>query len=400
MKPTGKHPEKKLSAVRVRTLTAPGRYADGNGLYLVVDPSRSKRWVLRTVVAGRRRDIGLGGLSIASLAAAREEAAGLRKIARAGGDPLAARRQARRVVPTFEAAARSVHASHSAAFKNPKHKAQWIASLVEYAFPFFGDRQVNQIDSADILKALSPIWLTKCETARRVRQRIKIVLDWSKAKGYRSGDNPVEGVSEILPKQRATHAHHPALPYAHVPTFIHELRESDAGEAVRLAFEFLILTAMRTNEVLCATWSEIDLEGLVWTIPGARMKSEREHRVPLSPRCLEILKRAKAIAHDEYVFAGRVPRKSLSNMVFLMTLRRMKHDDVTAHGFRSSFRNWSAERTNVPREVCEAALAHTLRDKTEAAYHRTDLFERRRELMASWSSFATAKPADVVSIRA
>jgi len=400
MKPAGKHPEKKLTAIGIRALTKPGRYADGNGLYLIVDPSRAKRWLLRTISAGRRRDIGLGGLSTVSLADAREEAARLRKIARSGGDALAARRQKSRVVPTFEAAAKSVHAEHSAAFKNAKHKAQWLSSLSAYAFPFFGQRQVNQIEQDDVLRALSPIWNTKPETARRVRQRIKLVLDWSKVKGYRSGDNPVEGLARVLPKHRASEAHHASLKYVLVPAFIADLRRADASESVKLAFEFLILTATRTNEVLTATWPEIDLENLVWAIPGPRMKSGREHRIPLSARCKEILESTKALSHDEYVFPSRTRGKPLSNMVFEMALRRMKRTTITPHGFRASFRDWAAETTNMPRDVCEAALAHKLRDKTEAAYYRTDLFERRRELMSSWATFAITKPADIVPIRA
>jgi integrase len=207
-------------------------------------------------------------------------------------------------------------------------------------------------------------------------------------------------LTKVLPKHRATQAHHAALPYQQVPAFIHALREADAGELVKLAFEFTILCAVRTSETLGATWAEVDLEAKTWTIPGIRMKAGVEHRVPLSARAVEILKRAKVLADGDYVFPGRTAKKPLSNMVFLMALRRMKQHGATAHGFRSSFRDWAAERTNFPRAVCEAALAHTLRDKTEAAYNRTDLFERRSELMVTWCAFATAKPADVVAIRA
>ncbi|MBE3111611.1 MAG: site-specific integrase [Acidobacteria bacterium] len=260
---------------------------------------------------------------------------------------------------------------------------------------------LQSIDSADVLKTLSPIWTTKPETARRLKQRIKVVFDWAKASGLRSGDNPTEGLAKVLPKHRGEPKHHAALPYQAVPTFLGVLRTADTSESIRLAFELLILTAARTSEVLRATWAEVDLDAKVWTIPGARMKAGREHRVPLSARAVEILTRAQACAQDSpYVFPGRTPDKPLSNMAFLMLLRRLKQDGITTHGFRSSFRDWAAERTNVPSAVCEAALAHTLRDKTEAAYHRTDLFDRRRELMNTWAKFATSKPADVVSIRA
>ena len=246
----------------------------------------------------------------------------------------------------------------------------------------------------------SSIWLTKPETARRVRQRIKTVFDWSKAAGFRSGDNPVDGISKVLPKQPNSQAHHAALPYAEIPTFIKALHKSEASKTALLAFEFLILSATRTNEIINATWDEIDLESKTWTIPGNRMKTKREHRIPLSRRCIEILKEVRKLAINSlYVFPNPLTGKPLSNMVFLMLLRRMKQD-ITTHGFRSSFRDWASERTNIPRDVCEAALAHSLRDKTEAAYKRTDLFDKRRELMESWAAFATRTQADVITLRA
>jgi integrase len=394
----GKHAQKLLSAAFIRTVVNAGRYGDGNGLYLIVDPSGAKRWVLRTVVTGKRRDIGLGGLSVVSLAEAREEAARLRKIARQHGDPLAERRKEQRLVPTFEQTAREVHKTHSASWKNAKHVQQWINTLTDYVFPVFGSMSVDQVHTPEVLKALSPIWLKKPETARRVRQRIKTVFDWAKAAGFRSGDNPVDGISKVLPKQSNTQAHHAALPYAEIPTFIKALHESEASKAAQLAFEFLILTATRTNEVINATWDEIDLKEKTWTIPGSRMKTKREHRIPLSRRCIEILKEVRKLSIDNLsVFPNPLTGKPLSNMVFLMLLRRMKQD-VTAHGFRSSFRDWASERTNIPHDVCEAALAHILKDKTEAAYKRTDLFDKRRELMESWAAFVTRTQADVIPL--
>jgi integrase len=381
-----RHPDKVLTAIKVRSTTKPGRYADGNGLYLIVDPSGAKRWVLRTIVQGRRRDIGLGGVRLVSLAEAREQAAVYRKIARQGGDPLAERRRATKKVPTFSAAAEATHAEHKRAWKNGKHAAQWLTTLKEYAFPVFGDRPVDQVGTPDVLNALSPIWMTKPETARRVRQRIKSVLDWAKASGFRSGDNPVEGVARGLPRQGDRKQHFAAMSYDDVPAFVRRLRGSGGGEAARLAFEFLILTAARTSEVLKARWDEIDLKRAIWTIPAARMKAGREHRVPLGRRAVEILKRAQALAGaDELVFPGASVGRPMSNMVFLMTLRRMDVS-VTPHGFRSAFRDWAAEQTSFPREVCEMALAHTIVDKTEAAYRRGDLFEKRRELMRAWEA--------------
>ena len=367
----------------------------------MVDPSGAKRWVQRIVVNGKRCDLGLGGLSVVGLGEAREEAQRLRALARRGVDVLAERRT-RQAMLTFEEAAKKVHEQHGAAFKNEKHRAQWLASLEADVFPVFGYRRVDAIDSADVLRALSPIWTTKPETARRLKQRIRLVLDWARASKLRSGDNPVDGLRTVLPKQDGEKKHHAALPYQGVPEFIAGIRASDASPAARLAFEFLILTATRTNEVLGATWGEFDTVAKTWTIPAERMKAKREHRVPLAQRALDILDEAKKLSDAEpaaLVFPGR-EGKPLSNMVFLMTLRRMERQDITAHGFRSSFRDWASERTNTPSAVCEAALAHTVRDKAEAAYNRTDLFERRRKLMGAWAAFATAKQADVVSLHA
>jgi integrase len=398
-----RHPHKALNARSVQTIRSngrPRRVADGGGLYLFVAANGCKSWVLRTLVKGKRTDIGLGSLTLVSLADAREEAARLRRIARAGDDPLALRRQERRTVPTFEDAARQVHAAHAAGFRNEKHRKQWLASL-SAVFTGFGAKQVNAITSADILAVLSPRWLERPETSRRVLQRITTVFLWCKAKGFCAGGIPTDGVTKALPKTRTSKSHHAALAYAQVPGFIQTLRESDSRESVRLAFEFAILTAARTSEVLGATWREIDLNAKTWTVPGTRMKAGVEHRVPLSDRSVEILKRAAEQSDGgPYVFPGRTKRKPLSNMVFLMALRRMRRMDLTTHGFRSSFRDWAAERTHAPRAVCEAALAHTLANKTEAAYARSDLFELRRDLMATWSAFATAKPADVVVMRA
>ena len=377
-------------------MTAPGRYADGNGLYLVVEPSSSKHWILRTIVRNKRMDIGLGSLRLVSLAEAREEAVRLRKIARAGGDPLVERRAARQVTPTFEAAACAVHAAHEASWRNPKHAKQWIRTLKEYVFPVFGQKEIDKVESADVMKALTPIWLTKPETARRVMQRVRTVFQWAKASGLRGGDNPVDGVSKVLPKQNAAGSHHAALPYKKVPQFIKDLRASDGNASSRLALEHVILTAVRTTEGLMTKPDELDLAKKTWTVPASRMKMKREHRVPLAPRCIEIYRKARKLnPKSTFVFPGQTNDKPLSNMALLMLLRRMKVQ-ITVHGFRSSFRDWAAEQTNFPSAVCEAALAHKLKDKTEAAYNRTDLFDKRRELMNQWAAYCTGtqiKPA-------
>lgn len=395
MKSTGKHPDKALTAAKVRGLTETGRYADGNGLHLVVDPSGAKRWLLRTMVRGRRRDIGLGGVALVSLAEARVQAAEMRRIARAGGDPLAERNRARAVVPTFEEAARRIFEERKEAWRNAKHAAQWMSSLETYVFPDLGARAVDHVETPDILRVLGPIWLTKPETARRIRQRMATVFDWAKAAGFRDGENPVSGVARGLPKQPDAKTHHKALPVAEMPGFMARLAAADANETTRLAFEFLILTAARTGEVRGARWAEIDLEAGVWTVPAARMKAKREHRVPLSPRCRAILARAREIGSgSDFLFPGRSPLKPMSNMAFLMLLRRMEVD-VTAHGFRSSFSDWAAERTRHVREVVEMALAHTIRNPVEAAYRRGDLFEKRRALMDDWARFLAPQAGTV-----
>jgi len=394
-----RHPEKALSAVKVRNADT-GRHADGNGLYLVVDESGARRWVLRTVIKGKRCDLGLGGLSLISLAEAREEALRLRKIARKGGDPLAERRQERRTVPTFEEAARQVHEGLISTFRNAKHRAQWITTFETYVFPIFGSHAVDGILSADVLTALSPIWTVKPETARRIKQRIRTVFDWCIAKNYRL-DNPAAAITKALPKHSDKKKHHPALPCAQVPAFLQQLHQTNTAISVKVAFEFLILTAARTSEVLFAKWSEIDLDNKTWIVPAERMKAKVEHRVPLPRRCLEILESARETTDGgEFIFPGRSPKHPLSNMVFEMALRRMERADITPHGFRSSFRDWAEERTNTQRSVVEAALAHKVSDKIEAAYLRTTLFEKRRDLMKAWAAFATATPsAKVVQIR-
>ena len=359
-------------------------------MYLVVDPSGAKRWVLRTIVQGKRRDIGLGGLRLVSLAEARTKAQEYRKLAREGGNPLEARRK-ERAVPTFAEAADITLGQHRDGWKNEKHAAQWKASLKLHAFPVLGDKRVDQIETADVLRALSPIWLSRPETARRVRQRISTILNWAKAAGHRSGDNPVDGVAKGLPRQSEKRGHFGAIPYADVPDFVRKLAAVPTSEFARLGFEFLILTASRTSEVLKATWAEVDLERGVWTVPADRMKAGREHRVPLAERALTLLRSASEISDgSELIFPGRSVGEPMSNMVFLMMLRRMG-ESFTAHGFRSAFRDWASECTNFPREVCEMALAHSIKDKTEAAYRRGDLFAKRVELMAAWSSYVTQR---------
>ncbi len=391
-KPRGRHPHQRLTAVAVRRKKS-GKYADGNGLYLVVDESGARRWILRTVVTGKRRDIGLGSVALVGLAEARDEAARLRRIARASGDPVADRHRRRRQVPTFAETARQVHELHTKTLRNARHRATWLSSLEADIFPVFGDRPVDQVDTADVLKALAPIWTTKAETARRVKQRVRTVLDWAKASGYREGDNPADAVTRALPKQQAKVRHLPALPYPEVSAFLEALRAAEAAPSVKLAFEFLVLTAARTSEVLGAQWAEIDQQVATWTVPGERIKAGREHRVPLAPAALAVLKGAATLADGgPFVFPGRRQGRPLSNMSLVMLLRRLRRTDFVPHGMRSAFADWAAEQTSFPRVVAEAALAHVIPDKVEAAYFRSDLFDQRRVLMASWATFVTSKP--------
>lgn len=374
--------------MKVRQVTKAGRYSDGNGLYLVVSDTGAKRWMLRIVVHGRRRDMGLGGANLVSLADARQLALQYRLIARNGGDPLEERRKDRVTTPTFAEAARKVHAELLPTWKNGKHAQQWINTLETYALPHIGTMQLDHIQSADILRVLAPIWVDKQETARRVRQRLSTVFDWAKAAGFRTTGNPVEGIERGLPKQTKKVKHHEAMPFVEVPAFVKGLQRNDVdGLPARRALELLILTATRTSETLEAKWQEFDLQAGVWVLPAERTKSGREHRVPLQQRAIEILEEISAMGLEgDFVFPGTKQNKPLSNMTLLMMLRRLEIPYKT-HGFRSSFRDWVAETTDYPREVAEMALSHDVKNKVEAAYRRGDMLERRRPMMEDWAEF-------------
>ena len=386
----GAHKMQRLSAIAVRNVKAPGRYPDGNCLYLEVEPTGAKRWLLRVVVHGRRRDIGLGSATTTSLAEVRELAVQLRAVARKGGDPLTERPRAQKGT-RFSTIATKVFEEHKSTWKNEKHRYQWLRTVEVWAYPVIGDRPVSTIERPDILRVLQPVWLKQPETARRLRQRLKFIFDWARAHNLRSGDNPVEGVEKVLPRQTDEVEHMKALPIDAMPDFIAKLRTRDADAVTKLAFAFLILTAARTGEAINARWSEIDFEARTWTVPKERMKAGVEHVVPLTERTIAILKQASSLYEaNPLVFPSRAGDKPISNMAFLMLLRRMKLD-ITAHGFRSTFRDWASERTSFPSEVVEMALAHTIANKVEAAYRRGNLLEKRRELMAAWDQFASTK---------
>ena len=408
MTATGKQQQNRLSAVFVRSVTKAGRHLDGNGLYLNVSSTGAKRWFLRVVVEGRRRDFGLGGLSVVSLAEAREEATKLRKIVQRNGDPLAERAKEKRIVLTFEEAAREVHKEQSATWRNDKHKQQWINTLSDYAFPIFGNLRVDNIGTPEVLRVLNPIWLTKPETARRLRQRIHKVFQWAKAKGLRSGDNPVDGVVEVLPKQPANDKHHPSLPYKDVPKFIKNLRSDykKTNRVTLLAFEFLILTATRTKDTRYAKWDEISWKDKTWSVPDSRHKSGKVFRLPLASRQIEILKEAQKLSEGSpYVFINPDTRKPYSENAFIDQVKSMEKRNlldihISPHGFRSSCRTWAEERTNFPFAVKEKFLSHVETNKVVAAYKQTDHLEKRRELMDLWTRFATEEHGEVITIHA
>lgn len=402
-----KHQTNRLSAQFVRT-APPGFYSDGHGLNLRVDPSGARRWVQRLVIRGKPRTLGLGGYPLVSLKEAREKALANRKLAREGGDPLAEKRKAR-TTPTFAEAATRVIELHRPSWSNERSALQWEASLRDYVLPQIGPRQVDRITTADVMEVLLPIWNDKPETARRVRQRISTIMKWVITQGYRL-DNPAgEAIGAALPKQNGIKTHHRALSHPEVANAIAAVQASDAYVTTKLCFEFLILTACRSGEVRLATWNEINLDTATWTIPPERMKAKREHRVPLSNRAVQILLEAQRLSNTEESANGE-ERTNSSALVFPSLTGRALSDNTISkllrdlripavpHGFRSSFRDWAAECTNTPREVMEAALAHIIKDKAEAAYARSDLFDRRRSLMSQWEDYLEKQHQGTVDV--
>jgi len=391
----------KLTKKLVENLGA-GRHGDGNGLYLVVDPSGARRWIVRVVVKGQRNkagaplrtDFGLGGADVVTLNQARERALEYRRMAKQGLNP---RFSAKQDIPTFEEIAQQVHLDRMPTWKNAKHGQQWINTLRDYAFPKIGRMPVDSVGEPEVLMVLSPVWTEKHETARRLAQRVKVVLDVAKSKGFRSGENPVTSIKDagVLPKVAKSRRHHEAMPWKDVPAFYADLRDRPAMAAN--ALRFACLTGLRTGEVLGARWEEFDFVARLWTVPGRRMKGGLDHRVPLTDEMLAIIEPLKALK-SEVVFEGQKRHKPLSNMAMLMLLRRMKVQNVTVHGFRSTLRDWVGEATNIPREIAETALAHKVGNAVEQAYARSDLLEKRRGLMERWSEYVAGKPGDVVAL--
>lgn len=387
----------KLSALQVNRLSKPGLYGDGAGLYLQITKGGVKSWLFRYMRSGRARGMGLGPVHTVSLSDARIKALEVRKQLLEGVNPLDAKQQEQARVKakavkatTFDECSAAYIDTHSSGWKNAKHAGQWRNTLATYASPHFGALPITELDTALVMKALEPIWISKTETASRVRGRIEAVIDWATARGHRAGENPARWkghLDHLLPKRSKVQAavHHAALPYMDAPKFITQLRTIDTMAAK--ALELLMLTATRTSEVIEARWDEFNLTAAMWRIPAARMKAGKEHRIPLSLPAVTLLKQVQVIKQNEFVFPGQRKNRPLSNMALLQLLKRMGRSDLTAHGFRSTFRDWVGETTHFPREVAEAALAHLLKDKAEAAYARGDLFEKRTSMMTEWSKY-------------
>jgi integrase len=407
-------PINKLTPAYVeRKSKVPGFYNDGGGLYFCVKPPAAKSWVFRFMLNRKRRDMGLGSYPEISLTMAREEARRAREAIANREDPITARdaleaskrlSDARAV--TFRQCAETYIADHRDDWRNAKHAAQWTATLEAYALPVLGGMAVADIESGDVLRVLDPIWKDKNETARRVRGRIEAILDWAKARSYRKGENAAAWKGNLAPALRKRSkarrvVHHPALPYKEVPAFVEELKDAEGIGAD--AMLFTILTAARTGESIGAKWEEFDLDAALWAVPAERTKTAREHRVPLSEPAMRLLRRlSKTTGGKGFVFPGGRRGKPLSNMAMLKTLERMGRDDLTVHGFRSSFRDWAEEQTAFGGSIAEAALGHIVGDKVEAAYRRGDLFEKRQRLMELWGVYCTTLKAGgkVMPIRA
>ncbi len=386
----GRHPVNDLSPRFVSKVDKAGKYWDGNGLILVVQPTGSKSWIQRLTIRGRRRELGLGGFPAVSLKQAREQAVSNRQEARQGRDPLEKKRSAARI-PTFAAAAQKVFEQQAPSWRNQKHSKQWGATLAQYVFPYIGERSVSIVTSANVLEILMAIWHEKPETARRVRRRINAVMEWAVAMEFRR-DNPCDRLKKTLPRQKDIVKHMRALPHSEVSAAIATVQKSKASLATKLAFEFMVLTAARSGEVRLAQWDEIDLGSKTWLIPAERMKANREHGVPLSRRAGQILELAQPLRNASGLVFPSPRGRALSDMTLSKVLREQGIRAVP-HGFRSSFSDWAAELTDHPREVVEAALAHTIRNKVEAAYARTDLFDRRRRLMDDWAEYLNRAPS-------
>ena len=397
----------RLNAKNIQTIKKPGMHSDGDGLYLHISKGGAKSWILRATVKGRktasgqpyRVEVGLGSAALVSLKEARDNAVPLRRLARDGINPLDERRKQSF---TFEEAAKKVHSNLTPTWRSEAHAGRWLASLERYAFPHFGNHRIDTITSADILRALEPIWTGRHDTAKRVMQRLSTIFDWAKGAGHYPHENPVSAIRRALPTVKPAVIHMPALPWQELPDFMSELAAREGTSARALAF--LIHTAARSGEVRGARWSEFDFENNIWTVPAERMKTGKAHRVPLGRGALQALSAVEGL-DGEFVFPSASRSKKgqsrpLSDTVFKALMDRMKRTGITTHGFRSTFRDWASEFAHADREVSEAALSHTLGNRVERAYARSDLFERRRKLMERWDDFCAGVSGTVVRLGA
>lgn len=384
-----------LTAAKVQQAKTPGKYYDENGLYLRVKPTGAKTWAQKIVIGGRQRELGLGSATLVTLAEARELARINRKVAREGGDPIADRKRST-AVPTFSEAVQQVYALHEPSWRNKKHAAQFRTTLEQYVSPVCGQKKISDVTSQDLMTALTPIWIDKAETARRVKQRLGVVMKWAVAQGYRA-DDPSIALTQAMPKVARTVKQRKSIHYDLVAGFLDAVRDSRASAATKLAIEFLVLTAARSGEVRLATWQEIDTEQGVWTIPAERMKGKAEHVVPLSGRAIEVLTAARALGDEGLVFPGAKAGRPMSDMTMSKLIKELGFD-ADVHGFRTSFRVWVQERTNASFEVAEKALAHRTKSKVVAAYARSDLMEKRRQLMQRWAKHLAQTSSTVIQI--
>ena len=389
----------RLTALKVKKANAKGRYPDGNCLYLVVGESGAKHWLLRIVVRGKRRDMGLGSASLVDLEEARDLARRYRKIAREGGDPIQERQRGRGLFVSVKDAALKVHTLNAPSWKNEKHSDQWISSLERHVFPMIGDTAISEVTSADILRVLSPIWVEKSDTAKKIRQRLRMVIKWAKAQGYYEGEDPVELAEQALPRIKPSGEHFKSASYEELPQIVSQLQSSQVSLPTRLALEFLILSACRTTEVLEAHWSEIKLDKRLWVIPAERMKASKPHEVPLTDRMMDLLEVAGSLKLDNgLIFPSQINGKALSNNTLRLALQKRLKVDATVHGMRSAFKDWAAETTGYANEVSEMALGHAISSKVEAAYRRGNLLTKRKQMMADWADHVAGKQNKVISL--
>lgn len=387
----------KLSDRTVKAKKEQGRYNDGNGLYLQVSKSGSKSWLFRYMLDNKSKEMGLGSIRTVPLGVARTEALECKKLLREGIDPIKERKErlaraktANIDVLTFERCAEAYLEAHSASWKSVRHEKIWRSSLKRFAYPIIGNLPVNTIERGHIMQVLDPIWRVKTETAKRLRGRLENILDWATVQEFRKGENPARWrghLDKLLPKPSELYKvkHFAALPYQEINSFMDKLRERDAQSA--LALRLIILTATRSGEVRKAVWSEFDLDKGIWVIPAERMKADKEHTIPLCKEAISIIQQLPRLAGCDYLFTSPKSGNPLSDVVFKQLMKRMGVSDITTHGFRSTFRDWAAEQTSFPREVIENALAHQLKDKAEAAYFRSNLLDKRRELMNKWGDY-------------